>query len=477
MLSTRLSAVSPTDLQKLAPLFARAATLTRPTARTTADEWARKNRVYKPSTDRPGPREPSLTPYVIDYVRAFDDPRNAMVVLACGSQMGKSEAILDVIGQRIDQRPVPTMYVGPDRNFVVDELEPRLVDMVDSSATLSRKIARGKKAKKTRKLIGGVQLRLAWAGSAAQLAGMSAGLVMVDEYDRMLANVKGEGDPLEMMKARGFAFRDRQRGVTSTPLIGLVDIERCPTSGLEFWKRMSPEDISSAIWKLWQSGTMYHFAWPCPCCSEYFVPRFKQLRGIDTTPSYARKNAFVECPRCGGVIDDEHKKSMNGRGVYVAPGQTVTPDGIVHGDPPDSSTASFWVSGLCSPFVTFGERAEAYVEASLSGDTNKLQGVVNTGFGEVYTPGGGEAPELAEINKAKQEHYKLGDLPAGTVHLTMGADVQGDRIYYAVRAWGARSTSWLVKRGHLEGATHGTCEMPYNDDRYVYLIQKALVCQ
>lgn len=379
-----------------------------------------------------------------------------MVVLACGSQMGKSEGLLDVIGWRMDQRPVPIMYVGPDRNFVETELEPRLMDMIDSASALSRKVARGKRLRKSRKVIGGVQLRLAWAGSASQLAGMSAGLVMVDEYDRMLANVKGEGDPLEMMKARGFAFKDRQRGVTSTPLLGFVEVYKCEASGLEFWKVMAPDDISSAVWKLWQSGTMYHFAWPCPCCGKYFIPRFKQLRGWEgKTKSQAKRDAYLECPHgCGGVIDEVNKKDLNARGRYVAPGQTITPDGVVHGHPPENSTASYWVSGLCSPFVTIGERAEAYVEALNSGDQNKLQGVINTGMGEIFAPGGGEAPELEEIKRARQEHYKLGDIPAGTVHLTCGVDVQKDRLYYAIRAWGARSTSWLVHRGELLGETH-----------------------
>lgn len=404
--------------------------------------------------DRPGPRDPSLTPYVIDFERAFKNHLYSTVCLVCGSQMGKSETILDVLGHRFDERPTPALYVGPSQDFITDEIEPRVMELINGSVSLARKLTRGKKNKRFRKVIGGVPLKFAWAGSATQLSGTTAGLVMVDEYDRMMANVKGEGDPLVLTKARGFTFRDRKYGVTSTPLKGNLDIERDPISGLEFWKRMPPEDIESPVWKLFQSGTMYHFAWPCPTCSEFFIPRFKQLVIEETwNASDALEQAHCSCPRCGGVIEDHQKPALNARGVYIAPGQTVDRDGNVTGEPPRSPTVSFWVSGLCSPFVTFGERAAAYVEARASGDAEKLQGVINTGFGELWAPGGGDVPESDEVMALRQP-YKLGDLPAGSVHLTMGVDVQKNRLIYSIRAWGPRATSWLVDRGTLHGETH-----------------------
>lgn len=404
--------------------------------------------------DRPGPRDPSLTPYVIDWERSFQSVLYSTTCLVCGSQMGKSEAVLDVIGQTFDQRPAPALYVGPSQDFIVDEIEPRVMDLINNAPTLTRKLTRGKKNKRFRKVIGGVPLKFAWAGSATQLSGTTAGLVMVDEYDRMMSDVKGEGDPLELTKARSFTFKTRKTGVTSTPKTGNIDTETYPRSGLEFWKRMPPEDIESPVWKLFQSGTMYHFAWPCPECGEFWVPRFKQLTWPkDATPAEALEHAHCTCPRCGGVIEERHKADMNARGVYVAPGQTVDPDGTVHGDPPKSSTVSFWVSGLCSPFVTFGERASAFLEAKASGDQEKLQTVINTGFGELWAPSGGDAPEWTEVASRKQP-YRLGDLPAGTVVLTCGVDVQKDRLVYAIRAWGPRATSWLIGRGELWGETH-----------------------
>jgi len=423
----------------------------------TPTEWAQKSRRYPVSAGRPGKRDPYYTPYVVPFSNAIDSVSYGVLCLVCGSQMGKTDAVLDMVGWRLDTRPRPQLYVGPSKDFLTDQLEPRIMQLLDQAPTLQNKVARGKRMKKTRKLVAGVPLRLAWAGSGTQLSSDQAGDVHVDELDQMVTDVKGNGDPLTVVKARGFTYRDRKVVVTSTPKKGAVDVEKDPDSGLEFWKKVDPRDLESPIWKLWQSGTRHHWAWPCPCCGEYFVPRFRQLRWPEkATPEQAQRKAFMVCPRedCGGIIEEHHKAEMNARGVYVAPGQMVTPEGEVIGDPPPSLTLSFWVSGLASPFVTFGERAAEWLEAVASGDQEKIQGVINTGFGELYAPGGGDAPEWTEVaSKRTDSGYERGEVPKGVIHLTLTADVQKNVIYWVIRGWGARSTSWLIDHGVLHGPT------------------------
>lgn len=436
----------------------------RPTPRTTPDEWARHNRVYKPSAGVPGPRDPALTPYMVPFAQAFDVVAQIdrygisydAIVMVTSSQSGKTDAVLDVIGSTLDQRPAPIMYVGPTKDFLNREIEPRVMDMLTGAPRLRERLATGKRMTRFRKLVGGVPLALAWAGSASQVAGMAAKYAIIDELDRIDASIQGEGDPFALVEARGFSFRDRIRAAISTPLSGSVDIEHDEASGLEFWKQMQPEDIESPIWRLWQQGTRHHFAWPCPECGVYFIPRFKQLRWPGwpeaRSAADAKRGAHLECPHCGGVIEEGAKRAMNARGVYAAPGQSVSPDGEVTGEPPDTTTLSFWVSGLCSPFVTFGERAASYVAAKLADDQAKLQGVINTGFGELYAPGAGDVPEWEEVAALKRAYKRL-DLPTGVRLLTLTADVQKRRIIYVIRGWGAKASSWLVDFGELHGPT------------------------
>lgn len=375
-----------------------------------------------------------------------------------GAQMAKTETFLDVIGERLDNHPVPILYVGPSKEFVTDQFEPRLVGLFEQSASLMSKIPGGldgKRQKKTLKRVAGVRVRLAHAGSSTALKSDPAALALVDEYDEMLKNVKGQGDPLGLVEARGFTYADFCVGITSTPSLGMVEIERDRVSGLEFWRVAEEDDVQSPIWRLWQEGTRHHWCWPCPHCGEYFVPRFNLLKWPKTaTPAQARREAFIQCPRpdCGGVIEERHKADLNARGRMVAPGQTIDADGTVTGEPGDTSTLSFWISGLCSPFVTIGQRAETYLTALRSNESAKIQTAINAEFGEVYVDGSGDVPAWEEIYERRGSYARL-TVPEEARYLTCGVDVQKGRLVFVIRAWGARATSWLIHHGELWGET------------------------
>lgn len=390
------------------------------------------------------------------------------VVLVVGAQMGKSDSILDIIGERMDTSPVPMIYLGPTKQFLQEQWEPRIMDLLDEAPALRAKVARGKRMTKTRKVISGVPLRLAHGGSSSALKSDPFGLALTDEADEMLANVKGQGDPIRQVDRRGDTYADFVHAIVSTPSEGPSDVEVDKHSGLEFWAEIDPQEIASTIWRLWQSGTRYHWSWPCPQCGEYFIPRFKCLgwdkpkdadgKELRSDPALAKRTAHLVCPRNGCVIEPQHKDDMNERGVYVAPGQSVLPDGTVVGSPPESWTISYWVSGLASPFKSWNDRAAEYVEAVRSGAPAEIQSVVNGGFGELWAPGGGDVPEWRELEKLKAP-YIMGDVPnqadvpRGVRVVTAAADIHAKRINYVIRGWAARSESWLIHHGEIFGDT------------------------
>jgi phage terminase large subunit GpA-like protein len=417
------------------------------------DQWSTANRTYPPTAAVPGPRDPTLTPYVIEPSRVIASGAYKRVVAVFGAQCGKSEMMLDVAGQRLDQRPGPILYVGPNKQFLTEQFEPRVMALLDEAPTLMAKVARGKRMTKTRKVVAGVPFRLAHSGSSTALKSDPAVLALVDEYDEMRDDVNQQGGPLGLVERRGDTYADFVCVVTSTPKRGRIGTVE--TGGLHFWEVAESEDIDSPIWQLWQQGTRHHWCWPCPMCDEYFVPRFNLLRfPLKASPLEAAREAFIECPRCNGVIENKHKVEMNARGRYVSPGQTITRAGIVHGAVPDVKTASFWVSGLASPFVTFGERVGVLVEAQQSGDDAMVQQAVNAGFGELYSAGGGEVPEWMEIKeKSRLATYRRGEVPEDVLYLTMACDVQRHSIPWAIRGWGARASSWLIDYGYLRGDT------------------------
>ncbi len=390
---------------------------------------------------------------MIEIGRVISEGVYATVVVVMGSQMGKTELMLNVIGHRIDDDPVPILYIAPTKSFIENVFEPRYRIMVQTCASLLAKRRPGLKEKNTQKEIAGVKVRFAWAGSATELAGDPACKVFVDERDRMADSTEGEGDPVTLADARHNTYPDGQTIVASTPTMGTVDTEVDPETGLEFWGR--GDEIQSATWKLFQEGTCYHWAVPCPHCDDFFIPRFKYLQWPEgATPTEVKTSVKMVCPQCGTLIDQECKDAMNAKGVYVAPGQRIDKKGRVHGEPPVSDTASFWVSGLMSAWKTWGDRAQAFLRAVRSGDPDRIQAVINTGFGELYTLKG-EAPEL-DVVKALRLPYRSGELPSTkALKIFLTVDVQKNGLYYVVRAWGRELESWKIEDGFIEGPTDG----------------------
>ena len=350
--------------------------------------------------------------------------------MVMGAQMGKTELLLNLIGHRLDDDPAPILYISPTQRQAESISRDRLMKLLSSTPTLWTKLAKGQENKLGEKWISGVRLGFAWAGSATELASHPAALVLVDERDRMTEDTGGEGDPVALAEARTSTFPDGKVVICSTPTL----------------------EGASPIWRLWEEGTQFRWSWPCPDCGEFFHPRLELLSfPDDATPAQAQRLARLACPACGAEIDDSHRLELNRLGRYLAPGERVLPGGEIEGEPPDSDTASFWVSGLCSPWRSFGQRAKALVEAKRSGTPGRLQAIINTGFGELYQETG-EAPDWQEV-AARRGAYVMGSVPPDVQMVTAGVDVQKNRLVYVVRGWGANSESWLLLQGELWGET------------------------
>lgn len=390
---------------------------------------------------------------MIPFARRVHEARHRRVVAVTAAQSGKTDNLLDIIGARLDQRPAPILYVGPSDDFVKDQFEPRLMGLINEAKTLSNKVIRGRRMKLKLKMVAGVRVRLASAGSSTALKSDPFALGIVDEYDEMTANIKGQGDPLGLVEARGETYADFVTAITSTPSQGFAETEVDKVNGLTFWRIGDAEQIVSPIWRLLQEGTRHHFAWPCPHCGEFFIPMRRHLTWPKgSTPAQAKRSAFLCCPANGCVIENHAKSEMIAHGVMIAPGQTLA-DAQAEQNEPENSTWSSWTSGLCSPFVTWGQRAESFLKAELSGEEDKIQTIVNAGFGELYTPGAsGDLPEWKAV-PAHRLPYQRGEAPLGVLRVVAGVDVQKRSLVYVIRGFGSRGSSWLLDYGYLLGST------------------------
>ena len=185
-----------------------------------AARWADDNRILPPESPEPGPWRTDRAPFWREVYAAFADDYHETIVVVCGSQMGKTEAQFNIFGHRFDDGPyVPAMYVGPTEKQVKSISRDRVDKMLRSTESLWKKTEKGQRYGVGEKWISGVRLGFAWAGSATELASHPAGLIMVDERDRMNNDVSGEGDPVTLCKARAKNFSNKKIGIMSTPTV------------------------------------------------------------------------------------------------------------------------------------------------------------------------------------------------------------------------------------------------------------------
>ncbi|AWJ82649.1 hypothetical protein TSH58p_03425 [Azospirillum sp. TSH58] len=118
------------------------------------------------------------------------------------------------------------------------------------------------------------------------------------------------------------------------------------------------------------------------------------------------------CGCCGVPIAETHKEWMCDRMMPVAPGQRVEPDGTVVGPDPDTDCFSIWSNGLMSKFKSWAKLVRRWLSALASGEPGKVQGVVNTGFGELHAVSG-DAPKHSAVTDCKLP-YKRGQVPTAS---------------------------------------------------------------
>lgn len=412
-----------------------AADIIEPPPQRTADQWADARRILPAGSAEPGPWRSDRVPYTRAICAAFSDPAVRRVIVVMGSQMAKSETIMNVIGHRCDDGPrVPALYVGPTENQVRGFMRERVDPMLRAVPSIVAKMAQGHDDKVTEKYIGGVRLGAAWAGSATELASRPCGLALIDERDRMAASTDDEGDPVTMVDARLATYPDAKLGIFSTPTI----------------------DNASPIVALFAASSANFWGWHCRHCGEWFRPRSALLvYDAGATPRDLEASARVACQHCGGAHVDADKPALNAGGAYRPhqydeEAQEWKP--IEEAAP--NAWRGFWVSGLASPWQSFGALAGKLAHALKSKEPETLQAVLNTAFGETYRAQGA-APELDEARRAIVRVPRC-QVPTWARLVTMGVDVQRAGLWYAVRAFGfdpaARAMrSHAIDHGYIHG--------------------------
>ena len=427
-------------------------------------EWATAHRILPEGlTSMPGPFRWDVTPYwrePLDCLAPTSPIRE--VYVRKGAQVGYTVAVLEnMIGYIIAAEPGPSMMISGDAGVAEASVELR-VDRMIQSAGLAGKIfsqsekTHGKKTgdTKAKKEFPGGFLLAVGPNSGSKLRSFSIRYLLGDELDAMPLEVGGstkeavtaqEGDPWGLAVRRTDSYEAIRKILGgSTPLI----------------------KQTSRISALHDEGDARLYFVPCrnPRCKTLQPLVWKNLK-YEKHPESGRllwDSVHYVCPHCGADWSNADKAWFLKENVFGGLAEWRPTK-----DPMRPRVQSYSLPSLYSPvgMRSWEDICDEWIRAQ--GNPPKLRVFVNTVLGEAYEERS-DAPKPDRIMLRRQDYAPEvlyidpetkaptiidAILPRGPCVLTLGADVQHDRIECELVAWGRNKESWSAGYLTLEGPT------------------------
>lgn len=382
-------------------------------------------------------------PYQRGMLDVFHEPGIEHAVFMLSSQVGKTSVALVHVANHIENDPCPILVVQPNadpmgKDFVKNRLDPMIKASPGLRDAVSKKRIKDSSNTTTHKEFVGGSLDVAGAQSASSLAARSVRLLVLDEIDRYPAELPGEGSTIEVAMARTVTYGSmRQIIMLSSPTI---------------------EDAPIHHW--FKRGDQRYQFIPCPKCACEFRYTWKQVKWKDNNPLTAR----IHCPHCDHGLSESERVGQLQHGRWIsrydwlvehpedAPLFPPQPDDTR----PDPGVASFHIWAGYSPLIRLSLVVSDFIgarNAQKAGDNGPMHAWMNTKLGEPVPQARGEGVEPHDVLKHR-EHYPEGcDVPGGACILTMGVDVQDDRLEALIVAWGPGEECWLLDHRQIWGNT------------------------
>ena len=391
------------------------ATLKKP-EKLTVSQWAEKYRILDESSNFSGKWSNDITPYLVGIMDAFNDPYIQEINFCKPTQVGGTEAMLNMLGWIIMDNPSPTMIVYPSDDLAKDTSNDRIKPSLSKTPEIKERFYENS-SKELNLKFRGMRIYLRGSGSPGKLASKSIKYLFFDEIDKMDGASRKEASPYNLAKERTRTFTYSKK------------IYTCSTPTLK----------TNYVWQIHEDADEQRkYFVPCPHCGEYITFVFKQIRFPEgkegMTNAERAKDAVYVCQKCGCVITDRDKIKMLRKGEW----RDVKKNCV--GRP---RKVSFWLNALYSRFLTWAEIALEFLDSK--DDPEQLQNFVNSWLAEPW-----EDTKLktnADLVLERQTESAEFVVPDWAKMLTAGVDVQENCLYWTIRAWGSYMTSQNIAHG------------------------------
>lgn len=361
----------------------------RPPPKLQLSEWIEANvRLPEGVSAQPGPVR--LWPFQREIADAIGDPFIERVTLVKPVRVGFTTLLTSAVASFVANDPAPILCLLPAeadcRDYMVSDVEPIFSASPAVAAVLSdERDESGRNTLLSRRFPGG-SLKVVAAKAPRNLRRHNVRLLFIDEADGMEATA--EGSPIVLAERRTLSFPDRKIVLGSTPV---------------------HEDTSHVL-RAWAQSDQRIFEVPCPACGTFAEITWDAITWDEGAPETAR----WRCPHCAEEIEERHKPAMVEEGCWRA----LRPEVQGH--------AGFRLNALVSLHANAAWSKLATEFLAAKDDPTTLQTFVNTILGQGWRADGEELDESALM--ARAEPFGLDLIPAEVLVLTVGCDVQHDRI-------------------------------------------------
>lgn len=405
--------MTPAEKRKLLKTHLKGAmNILRPPKKMTISEWADEyRRLDSQSSAEAGRWYTSRAEYQRGIMDACSDPANKEVVVMAGAQLGKTEALLNIIGYFIHNEPAPILCVQPTLDMAQSFSKDRVTaGLLKSTPVLKEKVkdARSRDSGNTtlHKTFPGGALTMAGSNSPSSLASRPIRVLLMDEVDRYPHSAGTEGSPSLLAKKRTATFWNRKIIQVSTPT----------------------NKGASAIEDAFELSDKRFYEVPCRHCDHYQVLKWANVKWNKDDPD----SAAYCCDDCGTLWTDSDRRWSIRNGEWTASEEF-------------KGIAGFHISGLYSPWTPLADGVKDFLAARKNPEHLKVW--TNVYLAETFEDEG-EQLEDTSLAERREETPKV---PEEVVLLTCGVDVQDNRLELSIIGWMKDDISIVLKHETLYG--------------------------
>lgn len=215
----------------------------------------------------------------------------------------------------------------------------------------------------------------------------------------------------------------------------------------------SPSIEEGRIWTEYVNGSEARIAQQCPHCQHFVTLEREHLIGWSdaTSEVEARDGACFACPQCGHEWTEEERAEANRKAVLVHKGQSVTPDGKVHGPLPKTLTAGFRWNVANSLFKPAADIGGVEWKARFAPDEeNSDKGVCQFYWAKPAKATITDQTPLDVSTLLDRMHPDgRGIVPATCELVTVGCDLGGHLCHWTAMAWDAFGRGFIIDQGRI----------------------------